>query len=360
MCRRIAMPALTTANFAKDDVPQDSGLKVIEAELARQFSDALRSFRAQSLGAERVAQDIRGRRRLHLLGIGASHWVNKLAEPAYRSLGVDATAHVISEYMRAPLSGAATRILTSQSGASGEILRYLDCLPPLPLHGLTMTAQSPMAARIPCLVGHGPEERSYAATRSFTVTLALHAAILRALGADTQSVTEALRDPAPLPDLAEAIAALAQAQTVIFCARGPLQGLADGMALMFTELSRRPAQGLEAGMFRHGPFEAVTPEMAVVFLRGQGFEGDNIDGLCAELVAEGLRPLVLDVSGDTPLPETLTVEVTPESGLAAAFRVLPVAQTLIAHAAHRIAPDMGRPLRSTKVTSAETSPLAAE
>ena len=90
----------------------ETGLDIIDAELARQFPDAAKTFANAREAAGRAARDIRETGRLHLLAIGGSHWVNRLAEPFYRQAGIDATAHVISEYMRASLPGPAVRLLS--------------------------------------------------------------------------------------------------------------------------------------------------------------------------------------------------------------------------------------------------------
>ena len=333
----------------------ETGLDIINTELGRQFGDAAETFDTQSEAARSAANDIRKTGRLHLLGIGGSHWVNRLAEPFYRRVGIDATAHVISEYMRAPLPGPAVRLLTSQSGASGEILKFLETAPLGPLHGLTLNADSPLARQIPCLTGAGPAEKSYAATRSVTITIAQHAAILSALGAELPGVSDALGTPKGLPDTSAATAQLSTARSAVFCARGALQGLADGLALTFLELARIPAMGLEAGMFRHGPIEMVDDSVATVFLRGQGDEGDNVDSLVQDLVEAGFRPVIIDFSGAAVIRGALTVPVPPARGLAAALRALPVAQRIVVDAAENIAPDMGRPLRSSKVTSGEAA-----
>ncbi|WP_428929252.1 SIS domain-containing protein [Marinibacterium sp. SX1] len=333
----------------------ETGLQIIDAEMARQFPDAARTFADQAGAAAEAAAQIRRAGRLHLLGIGGSHWVNRLTEPFYRQAGIDATAHVISEYMRAPLPGPAVRLLTSQSGASGEILRYLDLFTHGPFVGLTLDGDSPLARRVPCLAGHGPAERSYAATRSVAITIAQHAAILQALGLALPGLADALARPAPLPDTAAATDLLAGAGRAVFCARGALQGLADSLALTFMELARVPAMGLEAGMFRHGPFEMVDARTATIFLRGQGPEGDNLDALVRDLVDAGFRPIVLDVSGQPPLPGALGLAVPPATGLAGALRLLPLGQRMAVDAAARIVPDMGTPLRSTKITSGEAA-----
>lgn len=331
----------------------ETGLDILEAEMGRQHSDALDTFRAQGERAGQIAGDIARLGRVDLLGVGGSHWVNRIAEPAYRALGIAATAHNVSEYMRAPLPGPAVRIATSQSGGSGEVLAWLDAAPDGPVYGLTMAREGMRAARVPCLVGSGPPERSYAATRSVMVTLAQHAAILDRLGGAMDGVERALAEPEPLPDLSAAIDALAGARAHIFSARGPMHGLAGSAALLFMELSRRPVLALEAAQFRHGPFEVADRETCVLFLRGMGAEGDNIDGLARALLAEGIRPLIIDASGDAPVAGAITVPVTPARGLAAILRMLPVVQRIAIGAAGRLVPDVGRPVRSTKVTSSE-------
>jgi fructoselysine-6-P-deglycase FrlB-like protein len=332
-----------------------TGLEILNAEMARQFADARETYRGQSDMAVRVAQDIRQAGRLDLLGVGGSHWVNRMAEPFYRAAGVVATAHNVSEYMRAPLPDAAVRLVTSQSGGSGEIHAWLDTAPQGPVFGLTMNTVGRLAQRVPCLTGAGPAERSYAATRSTTITLAQHAAILGALGADMSAVEAALESPASLPNTAAVTEYLAQSPTAVFCARGAMQGLADGMALCFMELSRRPVLNLEAAQFRHGPFEMVDAECAVLFFRGAGAEGDNIDGLAGELLDEGFTPLIIDFSGRPPVAGARTVQVPQATGLASVLRALPVAQRIVVDAADRIVPDMGVPIRSTKVTSGEAA-----
>ena len=333
----------------------ETGLDILEAEMARQHSDALDTFRSQGERAGVIAAEIARIGRLDLLGVGGSHWVNRMAEPAYRGLGITATAHNVSEYMRAPLPGPAVRIATSQSGGSGEILAWLDGAPEGPVYGLTMARDGELATRVPCLIGTGPPERSYAATRSVMVTLAQHAAILDRLGGSADAIERALAVPEPMPDAAAAIEALAGARTHVFSARGPMQGLAGSAALLFMELSRRPVLALEAAQFRHGPFEVADRDTCVVFLRGMGKEGDNIDGLARALLAEDIVPLIVDASGDAPVDGAITVPVPPERGLAAILRALPVLQHIVIGAASRLVTEVGKPLRSTKVTSSEAN-----
>ncbi|SMH37904.1 SIS domain-containing protein [Maritimibacter sp. HL-12] len=331
-----------------------NGLRQLEAEMERQFSDAQATWNAVAAPAAEAARSMKATGRLLLLGMGGSHWVNRMAEPFYRQAGVDASAHVLSEYMRAPLDRPATLFLTSQSGASGEVVRFLDDQPQGTVFGLTLDPDSPLARRTRPLIGCGGVELAYAATRSLLVTLTMHAAVLAALGADMAPLRAVLEEASPpySPELRDLIA---EARNAVFVGRGALQGVADAAGLSLMELARIPVLGLEAGQFRHGPFEMVGPETAIVFLRGKGDEGDNIAGLAGELIGHGLRPGIVDLSGEAAVPGAVTLSLPPRRGMAAAAAALPALQRAVIDAAARMVPDVGMPIRSTKVTSGEAA-----
>ena len=331
-----------------------TGHKQLLAEMGRQREDALDTIARLRPHAGAHAKLIADAGRLVLLGMGGSHWINRTAEPHYRALGIDATAHVLSEAMRAPLAERGQiRIVTSQSGASGEIVRYLDEHAASDrIIGMTLDPDSPLAKCGRVLIGAGGVETAYAATRSLVVTLAMHAVLLETLGADIADFENALRADDAI-DTGAATDMLAGCRNAVIVGRGPMQGVADAAALSFMELARIPVLGLEAGQFRHGPFEMVDRDSAVVFLRGSGFEGDNIDGIAAECVDAGLHPLVFDFSGKGDIDGCLTVRLTMREGLAAAVSVLMAVQKAIVAASARMAADLGVPLRSKKVTRGE-------
>jgi len=297
--------------------------------------------------------------RLALLGMGGSHWINRAAEDFYRAAGLDATTHVVSEYMRAPLPGDLAMLITSQSGRSGEVLHLIERGMTSPVaYGLTLEGDSPLATALPSLVGAGGRELAYAATRSQTVTLALHAALLEALGHDIAAAEAVLEaGPQMLPATADAaIAKLARAPVALMVARGgAAQGVMDAAALCLMEIARLPVLGLEAGQFRHGPFEMIDQESAVMFLRGEGADRDDLAQLAGECVAHGIAPIIIDASGRPPVQGALTVPLAPNRGLALAFAALPVIQDILVSAAARRLPDAGLPRRSSKVASAEVA-----
>src|SRR5258706_11418930 len=186
-----------------------TGRALIEAEMRRQHADALASFAGAELSAARIAKSARLTSRLLLVGMGGSHFVNRVAEPVYRQLGLDATAVVASEILAQPLPDRPRSvILTSQSGASGEILQLLDGPAGQEARfGLTLGADSPLAQALPSLIGVGGIERGFAATRSLLISLALHAAVVSALGQSSAEALAMLRTP-PLPSIDPALAPL--------------------------------------------------------------------------------------------------------------------------------------------------------
>src|SRR5439155_21985547 len=244
-----------------------SGLALIEAEIRRQHADALASFAGAELPAARIAKSVRPSGRLLLVGMGASHFVNRIAEPVYRALGMDASAIAASEVLAQPLPDRPrSAILTSQSGASGEILQLLARPSGQEARfGLTLDGESALARALPCLIGVGGVERGFAATRSLLVSLALHAAVASALGQSAGSALAMLRSP-PGPSVDEALTQLVTRNIFIFSGRGELAGLAECGALGLMELARIPALALEGGQFRHGPLELLSPSIGVIML----------------------------------------------------------------------------------------------
>jgi fructoselysine-6-P-deglycase FrlB-like protein len=334
------------------------GITQLRAEMARQHADAVESFNAAGPRAADIAAALRARGRLVLIGMGGSHWINRAACPQYVAAGLDATAHVASDYLRAPLPGEPAMLVTSQSGNSGEILRLLEAgLVPDAGFGLTLTPDGGLARGLPSLVGVGGAELAYAATRSLLITLAQHAAILSALGQDVTAARAALDAPAPLESAQReaATAHIAARRAGVLVARGGDQGAMDAAALCLMEIARIPVLGLEAGQFRHGPFEMLDETTAVIFLRSAGAPSDDIAPLARECLEHGITPVVFDASGRAPVEGALTVTLPQASGLALAMIALPAVQAVLVDAADRMLPDAGLPRRSTKVTSGEAA-----
>ncbi|WP_183864101.1 SIS domain-containing protein [Rhizobium sp. BK399] len=329
------------------------GLIAINREMERQHSDALASFHGAREAAEAIAASLKKTGRLLLLGMGGSHAVGRAVEPLYRVIGIDAIALPLSEQLGQPLTlDGRTVIITSQSGESAEVVRWFSETGGSPdTFGLTLEDGSFLARTATCLVGAGGTELAFAATRSLTVSFALHLAVLAALGEDPAAALAALTAP-EAPSIDPALTALSRVATVVTSGRR-LQGLAEALALGLTELSRRPCFSLEGGQLRHGPMEMLDPAIGVVLFRGQDSTAALVTAMAVSVVETGAPVVIFDASGDDPVPGAVTIGFKPASGLAAIFAMLPTAQRLMIAFADARVDNAGTPVRSTKITRSE-------
>lgn len=330
-----------------------AGLLAIDREMARQHADARASFENNAAMAREVAASIRKTGRLLLLGMGGSHAVGRAVEPLYRALGIDALALPLSEQLGQPLPlNGRTVLITSQSGESAEVVRWFsEANSPADIFGLTLEGGSFLARTASCLVGAGGTEQAFAATRSLTVTFALHLAILAALGEDPKAALGALNQPQD-NDITQALSALDKVTSIVTSGRR-LQGVAEALALGLTELSRLPCFSLEGGQLRHGPMEMLGQKIGVILFRGNDPTAELVTAMATSVVEAGAPLVIFDASGQSPVAGAVTLSFKPASGMAAIFAMLPVAQRLMIAFADSRVDNAGTPLRSTKITRSE-------
>lgn len=333
--------------------PPRDGLAALEREMARQGGDALRSFEVAVPLAGQIAASLRRSGRLLMLGMGASHAVGRTVEPFYRTLGIDAVAVPLSEQLGAPLPmSGRTVLVASQSGESAEVVRWLaQANVTADSFGLTLAPESTLARTLPTLSGAGGAETAFAATRSLTITFAQHLAILAALGADPAPALARL-SRGGVSETGPALQALAGVDTVVASGRR-LRGLAEAAALGLCELSRIPAFALEGGQLRHGPMEMLGPRIGLLQFRSTEAASGLIASLSTAAAEAGSPVVVLDSSGENPVPGTVTLAAEAASDMAAVFSLLPLAQRLMVDFAAARVPDVGTPLRSSKITRTE-------
>lgn len=329
------------------------GLVAIDKEMARQFSDALISFEDNLEQADKIAQSLRKTGKLLLLGMGGSHAVSRAVEPLYRAHNIDAIAIPLSEQLGAalPIEGK-TVLVTSQSGESVEVVRWFaEKKGNADIFGLTLDTGSFLGKKVDCLVGHGGGELAFAATRSLTISFALHLAILAALGDDPDAALNVLKSPQTVA-IDAALACVADVDTIVTSGRS-LQGVAEAIALGFTELSRVPSYSLEGGQLRHGPMEMLSPKVGVVLFKADDATAPLMTAMAQSVVEAGAKLVVFDASGEPPVPGAVTFSFPAASGLAAIFEILPAAQRLMMAFADMRVENAGTPVRSSKITRSE-------
>jgi len=329
------------------------GLLAIDREMARQHDDALASIGAAADLARQVADALRKRRRVVLLGMGGSHAVNRMAEVEYRALGIQAFAVSLSEYLYSPFDlGNSVIIVTSQSGESAEVHRILGTIAGhAASYGMTLEANSTLGRALPSLIGAGGTEHAFAATRSLMITLALHLSVLSALGLDAGPALDVLRTRVRL-DVTEAVKLFRNCKAVVYSGRA-LRGLAEAVALSTMELARMPAYALEGGQFRHGPLEMLKTELGAVHFCADEPALPLVAGLARDTVAGGSPTLVFDASGSDEVRGDLILRLPKSKGVAAILAMLPTAQRLAIGLAGQRVSDVGVPLRTTKITRTE-------
>jgi fructoselysine-6-P-deglycase FrlB-like protein len=332
---------------------EHEGLRLMEIEMARQCSDALSTMDEAKAVAAQIAEAAKKTGRMVLYGIGGSHYVDRMVEPLYREAGIECRAMSPSEALMAPLPEAArVALFVSQSGESGEIVELLQT--PVALDrrfALTLNRDSTLGRSAEAsIVASGGPENAFAASRSIILTIAMHAAILEALGQPQDRLRAVFAADTPV-DLSAITDELYPSDVVVFAGRHVLQGAAQSAALSLMELARVPAIGLESGQFRHGPFEFLRPGLAIVLLRSAGPDKDSIAPIAKTCVAAGCRTVVLDASGEELIEGCTRVAFPTDAGLAAATSMLLALQRLnVAVALRHIPAGVGTPRFTSKVT----------
>jgi glucosamine--fructose-6-phosphate aminotransferase (isomerizing) len=236
-------------------------------------------------GEERLlrwASLLKGRREILFGGMGTSLISPQLIFPLLSAKGICCRAEDAGEWLHygTYLPGEnGIVILVSQSGESAEVrllaerLRYVN-----PFVAITNDETSSLA-RMAALTFplHAGDEASIT-TKTYVNTLALlllmaaasegQAGIQRTL-ADLLATADCLRSTKS--DQAEDSAShLSHSSMLAVVGRGPAFVAAQQCALTFTEGVRCLTAGLTGGMFNHGPFETVGPELGLIIFSARG------------------------------------------------------------------------------------------
>lgn len=323
---------------------------MLDAEMEHQHADARAALASAKPMFARIANSVRRTGRLVLTGMGASHFGNRVAEAALRTAGFDATAIPASEMLAAPdTPGRRTLLLVSQSGESGEIVAWLDRKGSGDDEfGLTLGPDSRLARSRPSLLGSGGVETAFAATRSLFLQTALLGGLVHSLTGNEGGLDEALAASAAVP-VDDAVGHLASASAFVTSGRGLRQGVAEALALATMELGRVPVLALESGQLRHGPMEILGARVGVILLRGAS-DGAATAGLARQIVEAGSPLVVVDGGDSAAIAGAVTIRLPARPGIPGILETLPTLQRLAIGLAARFVPDVGVPLRSTKVT----------
>ncbi|RFA18813.1 SIS domain-containing protein [Subtercola boreus] len=268
--------------------------------------------------------------RIVFTGMGSSHFVGI---PTWRELtagGKPTWAVDTGQVLDTPglLTPDTLLVITSQSGASGEVVALLDRLenyPALPrmIVGITADGSSPLAQTAELFLPLRSGAEATVSTKSYLNSLVVHAQLAAALGGRDVSAVNREAD-----HLAGVVAALlSNTDTREVAARtmaaerprvASVGWRADAATALFAglitkESSKVAIEGHIGGQFRHGPFELAGPGLTA-FLYGAHATSDDgsLARLASDLVATGAHVVLI---GDLELAGTTTIQAAASTSL---------------------------------------------
>jgi glucosamine--fructose-6-phosphate aminotransferase (isomerizing) len=255
-------------------------------------------------------------------------------------------------------------IALSQSGETPDVVAWLEAMAEAGATTVAITnaPDSPLASAASAVIGlEAGEERSVAATKTYTAELAVLARLAAHAGDRGAELDEALaatielarRAIAELPDKVKPVAeALAWAERLMVTGRGPEFATAREIALKLTELCRLGGVAMTATDLAHGPIAALDERFPVWVSVGRdsSLEAvreavDRIAGSGAPLVAAGPG------AGELRARHAIELPAAPDPLLSPLLSVLP-GQLFAAALAAAKRLDAGAPRNLRKVTRA--------
>jgi glucosamine--fructose-6-phosphate aminotransferase (isomerizing) len=328
--------------------------RALERTLARmQATDALLD----------LAKRLRGKERVVLTGMGSSHLGLaplhlRLVDAGLVPITVEASE--LLHYQRRLVADSGLVVLVSQSGRSAEILRVLELARGQggATLAVTNTPDSPLAREASAVVLTDAGEEATVSCKTYLAAQVALAWVGEVLGGgDCEQARLALAET--VPGVAAYLAAwrshvewfaerLGSVRAVYYTGRGPSLAAAGVAGLVTKESTHRPAEGMSAAAFRHGPLEMVDAGVALIAFAGASRTRALNEALVADVRAAGGRGFL--AAEDAPEP-ALRLPAVAEIGRPV-VELLPVEMITLAIAALD-GREAGRFVRVTKVTESE-------
>jgi len=278
---------------------------IARALQGRELGYAMIAARGSSDNAARYAQYLFGER----MGLPVA-----LAAPSLETLYGAAAV---------PRHGHAVVIGISQSGRSPDIVGVVAAARAAgaPTVAITNDGDSPLAQAADFLLelDVGPE-RSVAATKTYTASLAALAALVAELRDDEEDRAALRHAPSllqrALDDAFATVEALDQysgAPHVVTVGRGYNYATAMEIALKVRELTATVAEGFSSADLMHGPIAAIAPGTPAVILAARGKALSSVLETADALRRRGAQPILIaePPNADLPLPPGLPEWLSP-------------------------------------------------
>jgi glucosamine--fructose-6-phosphate aminotransferase (isomerizing) len=292
----------------------------LEREIREQPSALRAALERNAASIDRLAKDLRARGPLEQVVIAARGTSDNAARYAQYLIGarlglpVALAAPSLTTMYDAPAVPRGARALViaiSQSGQSPDVVGVLASARAagVPTLAITNDATSPLAREADSVLDLGVgAERSVAATKTYTASLAVVAAFVARLGED--AAASAALDGAP--DLVEravdaafdGVPALDDhhvAPHVVVVGRGFNYATALETALKLRELTGTVAEGFSPPDLLHGPVAAVSPATRAVVVAPPGRVRASVLEAARALRDRGAPCILIDDSPDADL-----------------------------------------------------------
>jgi glutamine---fructose-6-phosphate transaminase (isomerizing) len=240
-------------------------------------------------------------------GMGSSHYCNFGAAIHLSSKGINAVAKSAGEilhYDRNSITEKTLLVLVSQSGESGEVVKFLETLPKsVKVVAITNEASSTLGKRgDPTFLLHVASEESVS-TRTYLTSWILSGLVARALAGDLDArylaqIREGVDLLEKLVKSHEEIGARLKAfmpnqRYICYLGRGHSYSTVFGGALFTSELAKYPAMGFDAGEFRHGPFEMVDESYGAMVFAPDGASWDSNVRMAVDIAEHGGKAILV-------------------------------------------------------------------
>ena len=273
-----------------------------------------------------------GWERVVITGMGSSHFAGLPTWRLLTALGHNAWTIDTGQLLDndALLTSQTLLIVTSQSGASGEVLELLERrrqgrISPAAVVGIANDATSPLAqaADLFLPLHSGPE--ATVSTKSYLNTLAVHRLIRAAFTSenveqirrtellDAAGAVQTVIDSVDLAGFADA-AAGHPARRLAYIGARDSAGTALFSALITKESAKIAAEGYVGGQFQHGPFELAGNGLTVMIFAPERHHPDiSLRRLATDLLQVGSTVIVV---GDPESDSTVSVPIGGTTDLA--------------------------------------------
>jgi glutamine---fructose-6-phosphate transaminase (isomerizing) len=292
----------------------------LEREIREQPAALRVALESNAPASDRIARELRARGPLEQVVIAARGTSDNAARYAQYLIGarlgipVALAAPSLTTMYDAPAVPPGARALViaiSQSGQSPDVVGVLESAraADVPTLAITNDATSPLAAAADAVLDLGVGlERSVAATKTYTASLAVVAAFVARLGEDARA-SAALDDAPELVERAidaafDRVAALDahhEAPHVVVVGRGFNYATAMEIALKIRELTGTVAEGFSPPDLLHGPIAAVSPGTRALVVAPQGRVRASVLEAARALRDRGAASILIDDSRDADL-----------------------------------------------------------